>query len=207
VTPTVGAGVTGTVTVTGTGFPTTAVVLWNGAPLATTRLSSTRLDAQLPAARTGQIGDVAQVGVRAAAGGGDATGSLPVAVVEPPPPPPPPVPSGPGASGAMTAPPQLGVPRLRALNHPRAGGRLRLTATSSRPGNGARLLLQQRAGARWVTLRATALRGRALALRLRVPAAGRLVLRVRLQAGRRARASRPLAVRILPRLGAPAAQR
>lgn len=191
------------ISVTGSGFPTTAVVLWNGAVLPTTRVSSTRLDAQVPPGAAG----TAQVSARAAAAGGDVSGALPVAVVGAPPAATPAAPALPVARPrppvsrprSPVVRPQLGLPRLRALNRPRAGGVLRLSATSSLAGNGARLALQQRRGARWVQLRATALRGRTLPLRVRVPRAGRLVLRTQLRVGARARASRPLTVRVLPR--------
>lgn len=195
----------GTVSVTGTGFPATAVVLWNGSVLPTTRVSGTRLDAQVPAAQLTSAG-AAQVAVRASAAGGDTTSGLGFTVT------PSTLPQGTTTFSSAPAPrpttrprprqvarPQLGLPRLRALNRPRAGGLLRLSASSSLSGNGARLVLQQRVGTRWVALRATALRGRTLPLRVRVPRAGRFVLRVRLQVGVRARVSRKVTATVLPR--------
>jgi hypothetical protein len=173
------ATVARSLTVAGSGFPVGATVLWNGRPIRTTRASSTRLTARIPAGLLRTPRRVA-VAVRAARAGGDVSAALPFRIVRGRP------------------PVRLGVPRLRAVSEPVVGGRLKLKATSSLPGRGVHLLLQQRVGPRWVTLKRTTLRTRVRGLGLSTPRAQRIILRIRLQSGSRARVSRPVVVDVLP---------
>src|SRR5207249_4011959 len=71
-----------TITLTGTNFISTSTVLWNGTPLATTRLSATQLTATIPAANLALPG-VASVAVNNPAPGGGMSAALPFTITAP----------------------------------------------------------------------------------------------------------------------------
>jgi hypothetical protein len=72
-----------TLTITGTGFVSGTVVLWNGAPLTTTFLSPTKLTAVVPAAFLGGVGSFSVTVSNPGPGGGVAPSALLIDVKPP----------------------------------------------------------------------------------------------------------------------------
>lgn len=72
-----------TMTVSGSGFANTSVVLWNGTPRATTFVTNTQLDAQIPASDVASTG-TAQVTVETPPPGGGTSGPLPFQIISAP---------------------------------------------------------------------------------------------------------------------------